>query len=165
MDIKRVRLISNSENETKEIGNKLAKLINKGDWIALTGGLGSGKTRLIKGIASAYNIPDIEVRSPSYEVVEEYKGNDITIYHVDFYRFIDDEATALDTLYYLQDKEDGIILIEWADVVLDYLPETLLSIQIRYTKENENNRELIFSYFSEKWNEINRILENENIRN
>ena len=80
--------ISNSNLDTVKIAKSLAKLLNKGDTVVLTGELGSGKTKFTEGFLSYYNLQD-EISSPTFNIVNEYKTPFSTIYHFDVYRLFD----------------------------------------------------------------------------
>ncbi|MFN3740853.1 MAG: tRNA (adenosine(37)-N6)-threonylcarbamoyltransferase complex ATPase subunit type 1 TsaE, partial [Thermodesulfovibrionales bacterium] len=82
---KRLTLISNSEKETFEIGKRLGNLLKKSSIICLYGGLGSGKTVFIKGLASAFGIPPREIGSASFVLAAEYP-TEPPFFHIDLYR-------------------------------------------------------------------------------
>ncbi len=82
-------VISNSAEETIELGRKVGSQLKGGDVIAVCGALGSGKTHLIKGIAAgAGTIDQRRVNSPTFVIVNEYTGGSsrLDIYHIDAYR-------------------------------------------------------------------------------
>lgn len=130
------QLILKSINETIKLGATLGSLISKGDVVALTGELGSGKTTLIKGIAKGLGVKDTRyVNSPSFVIVKEYKGK-IPLYHLDVFRL--DDPSTLDTVGY---KEffygDGATVIEWADKIRELLPDEYLDIELFVKGEKE----------------------------
>ena len=69
-----MEIISNSENETIELGKKIAQKLKKGDIIVLTGELGSGKTKLTEGILTYFGLQN-EISSPTFTIVNEYDTN------------------------------------------------------------------------------------------
>ncbi len=79
---------SHCENETKEFAKKFASNSKKGDIIVLSGDLGSGKTKFTEGFLSYFDLED-EISSPTFTIVNEYKKDDINIYHFDVYRLED----------------------------------------------------------------------------
>ena len=120
---------TSSEKETMELGRKIGGLLGPGDVVALTGSLGSGKTTLVKGLASGLGIGDVrEVRSASFLLVAEYKAR-IPIYHFDAYRL-----EGAGEMYDLGCDEifwgDGVSVVEWADRVEECLPENCLRISM-----------------------------------
>ena len=115
---------THSPEETQAIGEQFGQTLKPGDVIALIGDLGAGKTCLTQGIARGVGIPtDQVVNSPSYTLINEYEG-EIPIYHIDLYRLQHhDEIIELGLEEYLEG--DGICIIEWAERMLEMLPETL----------------------------------------
>jgi len=109
-------VISNSPEETIEVGQKIGSQLKGGEVVALCGQLGSGKTHLIKGIAAGVGAKDSRsVNSPTFVIVNEYTGR-LDIYHVDAYRLnsIDEfEMIGFDDFCY----PGSVVLIEWADKV------------------------------------------------
>ena len=142
-----ITFISNSETETKNFAKKFAKFLNKGDVVILSGDLGSGKTKFVEGFLSNFNLQD-EISSPTFNIVNEYKNNDVTIYHFDVYRLADSSE------FYEIDGEEffdnGICLIEWGEIIQDAIPKS--HIEIRFERDNnfENKRILKISFFGGK---------------
>ena len=120
-------LLSHSEQETKEIGEKIAKKLKEGDVIALNGDLGAGKTAFAKGIAKGLGIKEF-ITSPTFTIVNEYIGK-IPLYHFDVYRINHiSEMDEIGTEEYLYGE--GVCVIEWADLIKDLLPEHTVDIRI-----------------------------------
>ncbi len=120
---------TSSEKETVELGCRIGKQLGPGDVVALTGSLGSGKTTLVKGLATGLGVGDArEVRSASFLLVAEYKAR-IPIYHFDAYRL-----EGAGEMYDLGCDEifwgDGVSVVEWADRVEACLPENYLKISM-----------------------------------
>jgi tRNA threonylcarbamoyladenosine biosynthesis protein TsaE len=114
-------LTSNSAQETIEIGRRIGAQLKGGEIIGLIGPLGSGKTHLIKGIASGLGAEHTErvVNSPTFVIVNEYAAR-LSIYHIDSYRLnsIDEfEMIGFDDYC----RGDSVVLIEWADRVEEAL--------------------------------------------
>ena len=116
-----------NENSTVKLGELIADIIPQGIIIALTGELGSGKTTLSQSIIKKMmNIQDVS--SPTFNIVNEYRDKNQTVYHFDFYRLEDEnELFGIGFDDYLSDKK-SIMLIEWADKFLDMLPRNYLEI-------------------------------------
>ncbi len=133
-----------TEEETFEVALNLAKNLQKGDIITLDGDLGVGKTVFSKGIGKGLGIYDI-ITSPTFSIVNEYFGNK-RLYHLDVYR-INSEDELYDIGFYDMVSDDGIVLIEWADKIKDYLPEHI-SVKIeKDLQKGENYRKItIVSY-------------------
>jgi tRNA threonylcarbamoyladenosine biosynthesis protein TsaE len=110
-----VSFTSHSPEETIALGQQLAKQLRPGTIVLLRGDLGAGKTTLVKGIAQAFNAANAEeVTSPTFTLIHEYRGPEVTLYHIDLYRI--DTQRELDTLA-LDDLRDprSILLIEWGE--------------------------------------------------
>lgn len=114
--------------------------------IALDGDLGSGKTIFTKGFAHAMGID--EVTSPTFNIIKEYNG-DIPLYHMDLYRIEGDILNlGLDEYF----SKGGVVIIEWADMIEDYLPKNRLDVRIKIV--DENTRVLIFIPHGEEYERI-----------
>ena len=87
--------------------------------ICLKGDLGSGKTIFTKGFAQALEVKE-EVTSPTFNIIKEYTSGEMPLYHMDVYR-LDGNVEDLGIEEYYTKK--GITIIEWADMIPDYLPE------------------------------------------
>ena len=109
-------IISSSPEETIQFGQRIGSQLRGGEVVAICGTLGSGKTHLIKGIASGAGAKDSrEVNSPTFVIVNEYSGR-VYIYHIDAYRLnsvSEFEMLGFDDYCYPQ----SVVLIEWADKV------------------------------------------------
>lgn len=135
--MKTIRITSKSAKETKQIAHQIATHLQAGDVITLTGELGAGKTTFTKGLATGLNITQ-PVTSPTFTIIKEYKG-ELPLYHMDVYRLeYSDEDIGFDEYFY----GEGVCVIEWAQFIEDYLPETYLAIVIENINEYERNIEL-----------------------
>lgn len=129
-----------SENETEELALKLSENLNNNSIIVLSGNLGAGKTRFMRGIAKYFGIEN-EVSSPTFTIVNEYTpklntSNVNTIFHFDVYRLSDSEdfENSVGTDYF----SNGLCIIEWGEIIKDILPSSTIYITIEHTeKENE----------------------------
>jgi tRNA threonylcarbamoyladenosine biosynthesis protein TsaE len=154
-----LRFITESAEETSNIGEQLGRLLIKGNIICLSGDLGAGKTAFTKGIAKGLGVEDY-VTSPTYTIINEYQGR-LPLYHFDVYRLNDVEE-----MYELGYEEyffgDGIVVLEWADIVRDIIPGDRLWITILNTK-GDDSREIIMEPTGEVYDEIVKGIEhNEN---
>ncbi|MBP0960182.1 MAG: tRNA (adenosine(37)-N6)-threonylcarbamoyltransferase complex ATPase subunit type 1 TsaE, partial [Oscillospiraceae bacterium] len=77
--------ISHSAEETIAFAEKIGSLLKGGDIIAYKGTMGAGKTTFTRGLCLGLSMPD-EVTSPTFALVNEYRGDKITLYHFDMYR-------------------------------------------------------------------------------
>jgi tRNA threonylcarbamoyladenosine biosynthesis protein TsaE len=114
---KRPSFITNSAAETMVFSREFALFLSPGDMVALSGGLGAGKTHFVKGIASFFKVKKERVVSPTFNLMKEYKGKGAVIYHFDFYRL--DNFDALDRIGYREYITDpgAIVLAEWPEKV------------------------------------------------
>ncbi len=125
--------ISNSQTKTKNIAKEFAGLIKPGDFVALNGNLGSGKTFFIKSVCEMLGI--FNVNSPTFAIVNEYSGR-YKVYHFDFYRL-----KSIEELYdigyedYLIDT-NAVVFAEWAENLPLALPEHRYEISLSFVDEN-----------------------------
>lgn len=128
---------SHSESETMDLAFNLASKLHIGNVVVLTGDLGSGKTKFVEGFLKYFNL-DKEISSPTFTIVNEYRNNDINIYHFDVYRLSDsDEFYAIGGDEYFS---TGICLIEWGEIIKDVLPENYIHITFEKSPADENIR-------------------------
>ena len=142
------KYISKSEADTIVIAQNIEGEKFPGMVICLNGELGSGKTVFTKGFASSLGIQET-ITSPTFNVIKEYLNGEMPLYHMDVYRLEKDvEKTGL--LDYFD--KDGIVIIEWADLIKEYLPEERLDIYFKVTEEDKRIIKLI--PYGEKYEEI-----------
>lgn len=134
-----MKIITHSPEETIKTAEKLGALLKAGDMIAYKGGLGAGKTTFTRGIASGLGLGDC-VYSPTFALVNEYRGNNITLYHFDMYR-IQSEDGLESTGFFDYPFDENIAVIEWSENISDFLPENTIYITINTV--GENDREII----------------------
>lgn len=119
--------ISHSEEETRAFAEKLGMGALPGAVFAITGGLGTGKTIMAKGIARGMGIHE-EITSPTFTLMEIYEGT-IPLYHFDLYRI--ENPGELDQLFFEEYWEgDGVSVIEWAERAAGRLPAGRTAITI-----------------------------------
>ena len=101
-----------SEEETRALGARLAQALQPGAVVCVCGPLGTGKTRLVQGLCEGLGVPLEEVSSPTYAIVNTYEGR-LPVFHVDLYRVADIEEVEATGLLDLMPA--GVSLVEWAD--------------------------------------------------
>lgn len=129
--------VTHSADETIAFGRTLVSLLTPPKLVLLRGDLGAGKTTLVKGIAAAFNAASEEdVTSPTFTLIHEYRGPEVTLYHIDLYRI--DTPRELDTLA-LDDLRDAknILLIEWGEKFPSLVRERDLEISLERQGESE----------------------------
>ncbi len=111
-DTDMIRFITDSAEETELAGAVIADRLKKGDIVGIRGGLGAGKTALVRGIAAKL-APKAQVSSPTYSLVNVYEG-EIPLYHFDLYRLEGaDDLWSIGFDDYLDGS--GICLVEWSE--------------------------------------------------
>ncbi len=123
-------LETSNTQETNELGISISKTIKEGDILALIGELGTGKTTITKAIAKGLGVSD-DITSPTFNIVKEYFGNSLPLYHFDVYRVHDPDELfniGIEDYFY----GDGICIIEWADLIEEILPPHTKKIYIEY---------------------------------
>jgi tRNA threonylcarbamoyladenosine biosynthesis protein TsaE len=126
---------SQSEADTERLGATLAMALPPGTTIAMIGTLGAGKTRLVQAVAAACGVPREVATSPTFVLVNEYRGTR-PIYHFDAYRLRDeDEFIELGPEEYFE--SDGLTFVEWADRVETCMPRERVEIACEAVGETE----------------------------
>ena len=100
---------------------------------------GCGKTKFTQGILTHFGL-DKEISSPTFTIVNEYKNDNITIYHFDVYRLEDtDEFYAMGGEDYF---DNSICIIEWGEKIEQIIPKEYIKITFNKLAENDNYREI-----------------------
>ena len=125
-----------SEDETEILGCSFASRLCGGDVVAYVGSFGAGKTCFTHGLAKGLGI-SCDITSPSYTIVNEYRGININLYHFDMYR-ITGEDDLMSTGFYDYLELGGICAIEWSENIEYGLPDAYFRIEFECTSvENE----------------------------
>ena len=123
-----------SEEETTAVGRELAATLSAGDVLLLYGDLGAGKTAFVRGLAEGLGVPREEVSSPTFTLIQEYRGGRLTLFHVDLYRI--EDPREFDELGLDEIAVDGVLAIEWAER-LPGPPPHGIRISIEHAGESE----------------------------
>ena len=134
-----MKLLSKNEDETKDIGRKLGEKLKRGDVVCLYGELGSGKTTMVKGLASVFGIDERDITSASFTIIAEYDEG-VPFYHIDLYRVSSEDISELGLQEYF--GGEGISVIEWAERAEGELPETSIKVSLNYTDDNVREIEI-----------------------
>lgn len=132
---------SHSAKETEQFAADLAAKALPGDIYTLTGDLGVGKTVFAKGFAKGLGIME-PVTSPTFTIVQEYLSGRLPLYHFDVYR-IGDPDEMEETGFYDYIDRGGVVLIEWAELIEDVLPENRTEITISKDLAGDDDYRLI----------------------
>ena len=117
-----------SAEATKELGAGLAPFLAPDDVVALRGDLGAGKTQFVQGVARALGVTDAVV-SPTFNLVLEYRGGRLPLFHFDWYRL--EEASELEDIGYFDLIEGGgVSFIEWGERFPEELPAGYLEVSL-----------------------------------
>ena len=115
--------VTHSEAETASVGSALARSLSPGAVILLSGDLGAGKTAFVRGLAEGLGIDPEQVSSPTFTLIQEYRGGRLPLHHVDLYRLrsIEVDDLGLDELT----LGGGVTAIEWPDRLPRALPSVI----------------------------------------
>lgn len=144
------KITTYSEEETIELAQNIESEKFPNMVICLRGDLGSGKTIFTKGFAKAMEINE-EVTSPTFNIIKEYTSGDMPLFHMDVYR-LDGKVDELGIEEYFTKK--GVTIIEWADMIPDYLPDKRLDIRIKSSEEDEDKRIITITPYGRKYEEL-----------
>jgi len=135
-------IVSKSDKQTEDIAAEIGVQLIGGEVIELVADLGGGKTTFVRGLARGIGSSD-HVSSPSFTISNEYMGKKLRLIHFDFYR-LGEAGLVENALVEFLGEPEVVVIIEWADIIKQVLPEERLSIDFRVI--NEVGRELRLSY-------------------
>lgn len=148
--------LSNSPAATLNLGRRIGERLPAGSVIALIGELGCGKTLFTRGLCAGLGVPDRQVNSPTFVLVNEYHGR-LPVFHLDLYRIGGmAESFEIGLLDYLAWAESGVMVVEWAEKVLSLLPESRLQVQFQVLSTRK--RRIVLSALGEKFDDLLRGL-------
>ena len=137
------KITMRSEDDTIALAENLESEKFPNMVICLYGDLGSGKTVFAKAFAHAMGIDG--VTSSTFNIIKEYNG-ELPLYHMDVYR-VDDNVESLGIEEYFE--KGGVTIIEWADLIKDYLPEERLDIKFKVI--DETTRVLVLKAYGDDY--------------
>jgi len=158
-----IRFKVESVEQTVALGQKLGAYLQKGDCVCLSGDLGTGKTAFTGGIAKSLGIDDY-ITSPTFTIVNEYEGR-LPLYHFDVYR-IGDVSEMHETGYDEYISGDGITVIEWAERIMEILPDERIEVTIE--KDNLDKpdcRTITMRFIGERYKGLERRFSDEGFGN
>jgi tRNA threonylcarbamoyladenosine biosynthesis protein TsaE len=130
--------LSHSADETIELGRKLAARMRAPMLVLLRGDLGAGKTTMVKGIAEAFEAASQDnVTSPTFTLIHEYRGPDVSVYHIDLYRIETERELATLGLDEMLNDPQNVVLIEWGERFPRLVRERDMEIAIERLGEEE----------------------------
>jgi tRNA threonylcarbamoyladenosine biosynthesis protein TsaE len=123
-----------SESETAAVGRELASALSEGAVVLLCGDLGAGKTAFVRGLAEGLGLDPADVSSPTFTLVQEYRGGRVPLLHADLYRL--DDPREIDDLGLDELGGGAVVAIEWADK-LPHPPGGAIVVRIEHAGETE----------------------------
>lgn len=132
--------------EIDRLAEKLAQYVKAGDIVALIGDLGTGKTTFTKKFAEVLGVTD-NLKSPTFNYVLEYFSGRLPLYHFDVYRLGEPEE-IYEVGYEDYLGGDGVMLIEWADIIQSELPKEYIKIVLEY--DGDETRGVSLEYVGNK---------------
>ncbi|HQZ34643.1 MAG TPA: tRNA (adenosine(37)-N6)-threonylcarbamoyltransferase complex ATPase subunit type 1 TsaE [Ilumatobacteraceae bacterium] len=143
-----LHLRASSLADTHAIASALARLSRAGDLIVLAGEMGTGKTAFAKGFGAALGVTE-PITSPTFTLVHSYDAGKLTLHHADIYRLsTHNEVADLALAELLED--DGIVLVEWGDVVARSLGDHLL-VQLDPVGDDDDARMITLGGIGPAW--------------
>ena len=140
---------SNSPAATSGLGKRVGERLKAGSIVALMGELGCGKTLFTRGICVGLGVPERQVNSPTFVLVDEYRGR-LPVYHIDLYRLNTiAEEFEIGILDYLAGADSSVIVVEWAEKVLSLLPDDYLRVQFQML--SPRRRQLTLAGFGKRY--------------
>lgn len=146
--MKELKVITNSVEETHELGKKIAEFSKPNMVFLFDGDLGAGKTTLTQGIAKGLGVKRI-VTSPTFNILKIYNDGRMPLYHIDAYRL---EGCHQDLGFDEFLDDDGITVIEWSEYVPSLVPENRLIVTIHLL--DEDRREFTFTAYGEAYEKL-----------
>ncbi len=144
-----IKIITKTPQELEYLGKRMAQLILPGDFLALDGDLGAGKTLFTQGLAQGLGVTE-DINSPTFTIIHEYETGRLPLYHMDVYRLKQPEE-MYDLGYEEYFYGDGITVVEWAQIIDVLLPEEYLGLEIGVIPEG---REVCFVPHGERYEQL-----------
>lgn len=144
------KITSRSEKDTIELAQNIESEKFPNMVICLEGDLGSGKTVFTKGFAGALGIEET-ITSPTFNIIKEYTSGEMDLYHMDVYRLSDvNEDIGIEEYF----NKGGVTIIEWSDMIKDYLPDERLEIKFRIVDDLEDTRVIVINPIGKEYEDI-----------
>jgi len=118
-----VTITTHSQDETAAVGRTLASTLGPGAVLLLIGDLGAGKTALVRGLAEGLGVAPDDVSSPTFTLMQEYRGGRVPLIHVDLYRLND--PREIDDLGLEELGLNSVLAIEWAEKLPRPIPDAI----------------------------------------
>lgn len=149
MPLYKAQIVTHSPEETEKAGEALGRRLRGGELIAYKGELGAGKTAFTRGLALGLGLGDC-VYSPTFAIVNEYRGEGLTLYHFDMYRITCDESLET-TGFFDYGGEGAVRAVEWSENISDRIPKDALTVEFEITGEESRKITLTVPRGGEKF--------------
>jgi tRNA threonylcarbamoyladenosine biosynthesis protein TsaE len=152
-----LELAAPTADDTRALGSAVGSLLAAGDVVVLSGDLGAGKTTFVQGAARELGV-ERGVVSPTFTLVKEYQGR-LPVHHVDVYRLERVQEVIDLGLEDLVDP-DGVLFVEWGDVVAALLPEARLEVELWARPEDDGRMVVVTgdgSAWAERWERLENV--------
>lgn len=130
----RVIITTESDTSTRDVGRRLAGLVRPGDVVELVGPMGAGKTVFVSGLAEGLGVEE-RVTSPTFVIMRSYRSGFLPLVHVDAYRL--GSFGEFDDLLVFDEAAEGVLIIEWGDIVAAGLPPDRLTVHLARLEDSE----------------------------
>lgn len=130
--------VSNSPEETENLGAALAERLNPGAVVAFTGDLGAGKTAFVRGMARGLGIRT-RVTSPTFTIVNEYEGGRLPLFHFDLYR-LGSGSELFDIGWEDYLARGGVCAVEWSEQAPEAMDPEDIRVDIRRGENDDQRR-------------------------
>ena len=124
-----MEFLTRSEEETEALGRRLGEKLTPGSLVAYTGDLGAGKTAFTRGLARGLGVTE-RVTSPTFNIVNEYEGGRLPLFHFDLYR-LGGEEELFDIGWEDYLTRGGVCAVEWSEIAEGALEEPCIRVEIR----------------------------------
>lgn len=140
--------ISNSYEETLHLGEKIGKMLKGGEILGLCGGLGSGKTAFVKGIARGLGYSGY-VKSPTFTIINQYNTQRLKLIHLDIYRLSSYDELLL-AGFETCPKDNSVVVVEWFDKIPELATYPHIRVDFEYIDENKRRIRINKDYYKDR---------------
>lgn len=135
-----MEFIVNNLRETKKLAKQFAKILSGGEVVLFYGDLGSGKTTFVKSVGKYLGVKE-DITSPTFNIVKEYAGKKLNLYHLDLYRISDESELEMLGVGDILNDPRGVVMVEWAENAPQYFVK---GKKVFVQKLTETARKFIF---------------------